>query len=331
MNISKLADQIKDYKIVGLGEGSHELNKNSTQKILKLSKELITKYNYKVFLLESDFLSGILIDLYIKNIINLQKKELISLIMPVFRRTSILKFIYWLKKYNKNNNNKVTFIGANSETWIETYDLKLFSKCDKFKHILPLLQKYKYFVETINKFCMPYFKIYYGVKYLKKFGRYTNKTAIKLNKLLICIMNKEIKKFEIKNEFEKKIIDYLKYNIHISEKYGNQDLRDKYTYKLISEYMKNKSIIFYHNGHLVLSNSNSLKPLGYWLNKKYNYFSILYAIYNDKYKNKYMNDKYQFNKIGKYNNKIYFDNNNKYEIKYNGNIYVIKDTEIKYI
>lgn len=60
--------------------------------------------------------------------------ELEGLIMPVFRRKLIIKFIKWLRKNNKHK--QITFIGANSETYIDTYNLEIFKKSHKFLNIL---------------------------------------------------------------------------------------------------------------------------------------------------------------------------------------------------
>lgn len=41
-----------------------------------------------------------------------------------------------------------------------------------------------------------------------------------------------------------------------------------------------------------------------------------------------MNEHLIFNKLGKYTNKIYYNDDKKYEIKYNGEIIVIKDIQL---
>lgn len=159
-------------------------------------------------------------------------------------------------------------------------------------------------------------------------GRYTDKLIIKLKDILINILHKKIIEHKIKTNFEKEIISYLLYNCDIYKNNNNQNLRDKYTYNIIKKYLQNKSIIFYHTLHLVNINSNSRTPLGYWLNKHYKYYAILYSIYDKKYNKPFMNEHLIFNKLGKYTNKIYYNDDKKYEIKYNGEIIVIKDIQL---
>jgi len=319
-------------KILGLGEGSHTICKNSTRIRIKLSKQLIENYNYNNFFLETDYIYGLFIDLYIKNKINLSKKELKELIIFPFRKLDIINFIIWLRTYNKKHKNKVSFYGATFEPWInnECIIKTIGEKAKINNDLINLLSDYALFNNIIDTYYLQYCKW----KYKNSTGELIckNKKLLQFRNLLVQKMNEKINKFKPLNSEEKEIKKYLlNSNIHII-KNNNQNNRDKNIYNMFQHIFKNKnnkSIVFFHNEHLVTKYGNSSKPLGYYLNKKFGkkYFALLFGIYNEEY-NKNIDDKndyYYYNKLGFYNGSI------GKKRKYNGAVYIIKDEKIKFI
>lgn len=320
-----------ENKILGLGEGDHIICKNSTRIRIKLSKELIKNYNYNNFFLETDYIYGLFIDLYIKNKINLSKKELKELIIFPFRKSDIINFIIWLRKYNKKHKNKVSFYGATFESWINNQNLikNVGEKSKMSYNLINLLSDYAFFNNIIDTYYLQYCKWVFKNRTGELICK--NKKLLTFRNVLVQKMNEKIYKFKPLNNQEKEIKKYLlNSNIHII-KNNNQNNRDKNIYNMFQNIFKNKnnkSIVFFHNEHLTTKYGSSSKPLGYYLNKKFGkkYFALLFGIYNEKYnKNIDDGDDYYYNKLGFYNGSI------GKKRKYNGALYIIKDEKIKFI
>lgn len=126
MNISNLEDNIKDYKIVGIGEATHgQLKLNEFRN--KLVKKLIIKHNFSVIAIEDQYSCIKLIDKYIKN-----KKinYMDGLSAFPFLSKSFISLLNWLKKYNIKNYNKISIIGFDCQDKCPKY--KSNSKIDKY-------------------------------------------------------------------------------------------------------------------------------------------------------------------------------------------------------
>ena len=134
MNISKLAYQIKDYKIIGLGEATHgQLKLNEFRN--KLVKKLITKYNFNVLVLEDDYSCCKILNKYIKN------KDVNYLDISInfgFKNKTFFKVLEWIKKYNIKNNNKISIIGIDIQVSCPKYK----SKSQLNNYVNTLIEKY---------------------------------------------------------------------------------------------------------------------------------------------------------------------------------------------
>lgn len=134
MNISKLADEIKDYKIIGLGEATHgQLKLNEFRN--KLIKKLILKHKFTVIVLEEQYSCALMLDKYIKN---KDVSYLDGLDALPFLNTTFVKLLKWLNKYNKINNNKISIIGIDCQGSCPKYK----SNSKTTKYVNTIIKKY---------------------------------------------------------------------------------------------------------------------------------------------------------------------------------------------
>ena len=134
MNISKLADKIKDYKIIGLGEATHgQLKLNEFRN--KLIKYLVKKYNFRVIVLEEQYSCSKILDKYIKdkNISYLDGIDAFPFLSKTF-----VNLLNWLKSYNKKNKNKVSIIGIDCNDECPKYNSKSITN----KYVIKLIKAY---------------------------------------------------------------------------------------------------------------------------------------------------------------------------------------------
>ena len=133
MDISKLAENIKSYKIIGIGEATHgQLKLNEFRN--KLVKKMVTKYNFRVIVIEDQYSCVKIIDKYIKN------KDVIYLdgldAFP-FQSKTFVSLLKWLRNYNIKNNNKISIIGIDCQYTCPKYK----SKSEINKYVNTLIKK----------------------------------------------------------------------------------------------------------------------------------------------------------------------------------------------
>lgn len=94
MNIAKLAKEISNKSIIGIGEATHgQLKLNQFRN--KLVKQLITKYNFTVIVLEEQYSCAKIANKYIKN-----KSKDHGIDAFPFRNKTFVQLLNWLKRYN---------------------------------------------------------------------------------------------------------------------------------------------------------------------------------------------------------------------------------------
>lgn len=111
MNISKLSENVKNYKIIGFGECAHWVSIINKYRI-DLFKKLHMKYNWKLFFYEADIYIASIIDSYINGLIT-NINSIYMCIPHPFRDNYNITFIEWCKNRNKNLsiNNRIHIYG----------------------------------------------------------------------------------------------------------------------------------------------------------------------------------------------------------------------------
>jgi erythromycin esterase-like protein len=122
----KLMESIKEKKIIGLGETTHgQLKINEFRN--RLIKGLITKYNFSVIAIEDEYSCVKRVNKYIKNKSDNFEDGLSA--FPFLNKTFI-SLIEWIRKYNKENGNKVSIIGFDCQETCSKVESKLDKKVD---------------------------------------------------------------------------------------------------------------------------------------------------------------------------------------------------------
>lgn len=106
-------DELKDKKIIGLGECTHGSRELKTA-VIQFSKNLIQNGNCKLILLEVPVDALLLVDVYIQGIVSSpeiekQVKEIMQMFYADY--TEFMDFVSWLKEYNKTSFHKVHLSG----------------------------------------------------------------------------------------------------------------------------------------------------------------------------------------------------------------------------
>ena len=114
-DLEKYAQKIEDIKIddqveiIGLGEATHG-NKEFQELKLTLLKKLVKDANVRAFALECDFSEGIEIDSYVKSG-KFQKNPSKIFSFTIYHTNQMNDLINWIKKYNQNHDQKISFYG----------------------------------------------------------------------------------------------------------------------------------------------------------------------------------------------------------------------------
>lgn len=114
-DLSKYAQKIEDIKIddqveiIGLGEATHG-NKEFQELKLDLLKKLVKDANVRAFALECDFSEGMEIDSYVKSG-KFQKNPSKIFSFTIYHTNEMNDLINWIKKYNQNHDQKISFYG----------------------------------------------------------------------------------------------------------------------------------------------------------------------------------------------------------------------------
>jgi erythromycin esterase len=104
-----------EYSIVGLGESTHG-TREFTLIRCEIVKNLVLKYNYKLFVLEADYLPCKKINEYLANGIGNPETLLLSLRLWPWIHKDFLSLLIWLKDYNAiHQSEMVQFSGMDSQ------------------------------------------------------------------------------------------------------------------------------------------------------------------------------------------------------------------------
>lgn len=114
-DLGKYAQKIEDIKIddqveiIGLGEATHG-NKEFQELKLDILKKLVKDANVRAFALECDFSEGMEIDSYVKSG-KFQKNPSKIFSFTIYHTNQMNDLINWIKKYNQNHDQKISFYG----------------------------------------------------------------------------------------------------------------------------------------------------------------------------------------------------------------------------
>ena len=267
-DLGKYAQKIEDIKIddqveiIGLGEATHG-NKEFQELKLTLLKKLVKDENVRAFALECDFSEGMEIDSYVKSG-KFQKNPSKIFSFPIYHTNQMNDLINWIKKYNQNHDQKISFYG---------FDMQ------NPENSVKLL---KDFVKKEN--------IDFDIKSLD----ILEKDNISIKDPKIKILEENLKKLDEKldeNTKEKRLIENIlssfPYYKMVDDYVKSSEYRDKKMAENVSwikDYEKNSRIMIAgHNGHIGKKES-MYKNMGENLLEKYkkSYFPIGTDFYKTK-------------------------------------------------
>lgn len=267
-DLGKYAQKIEDIKIddqveiIGLGEATHG-NKEFQELKLTLLKKLVKDANVRAFALECDFSEGMEIDSYVKSG-KFQKNPSKIFSFTIYHTNEMNDLINWIKKYNQNHDQKISFYGFDMQNPENSVKLV------------------KDFVKKEN--------IDFDIKSLEILEE--DKISIKDPKMKVLEENlKKLNEKLDKNTKEKRLIENILssfpyYNM-IGDYVKSSEYRDKKMAENISwikDYEKNSRIMIAgHNGHIGKKEA-LYKNMGENLNEKYkkSYFPIGTDFYKTK-------------------------------------------------
>ena len=144
-DITNILETLKNYRFIGLGEGSHGTSEFFRVKH-KLYKCFVEKLDFKVFAIEASTKASKVIDDYIKTGKSDYKEAL--LVNSVWNTKEMINFIEWMREYNKkaDEKNKISYIGF--DTFLSDESINIIS--DFLKEID--LEKQKKFLEIYKLF-----------------------------------------------------------------------------------------------------------------------------------------------------------------------------------
>ncbi|MDD7766793.1 MULTISPECIES: erythromycin esterase family protein [Anaerococcus] len=267
-DLGKYAEKIEDIKIddqveiIGLGEATHG-NKEFQELKLDLLKKLVKDANVRAFALECDFSEGMEIDSYVKSG-KFQKNPSKIFSFTIYHTNEMNDLINWIKKYNQNHDQKISFYG---------FDMQNPEKSVKLVKDFVKKEKLDFDIKSLDV--------------LEK-----NNISIKDPKMKILEENlKKLNEKLEKNTKEKRLIENIissfPYYRMVDDYVKSSEYRDKKMAENVSwikDYEKNSRIMIAgHNGHIGKKES-MYKNMGENLLEKYkkSYFTIGTDFYKTK-------------------------------------------------
>lgn len=114
-------DDLKDKKIIGLGECTHGSQETKTA-FIQFSKNLIQNGNCKIILIEAPVDVMLLADLYVQGVVpDIEKQIEGSMRLFYTDYIQFMDFIKWLKKHNETSLQKVHLSGMDSDVFSNLY------------------------------------------------------------------------------------------------------------------------------------------------------------------------------------------------------------------
>jgi len=264
-----------DVKLIGLGEATHG-NVEFQQLKLDVLKTLVEKENIKGFAMEIDYGEGVIIDNYIKGSSDLTIDEIMSHIsFDIYRTEDIKNIIEWMKDYNSNHNNELSFYGFDLQN--PDQDLYVVTDFIKTNNIEPLYQ----YCESIDAYINGEFtfkdeamiKTFEDIKYIQEelINVEEYKELSGYQQVLNCIDNVfYAKELAATSSSDSTLVSYGEY-------------RDSKMCERILGILSNdeKLMITAHNGHVGYAGSY-VKTMGAYLKEALNdeYFVIGTDYYN---------------------------------------------------
>lgn len=274
-DLNELNHILRDKRIIGLGEATHATSEFFKYKH-RLIKYLVTKENYKVFIIEGDFSGSQAMNDYVVHGKGTIRDGFIGMGYGVWCREEFVDLVEWMKEYNVNKaiEDKIKFYG-----------------CDINNEVITAKKVKKYLNETgkLNDTLKDGLNWIINQDYRKKLSNEDEYFRMQF----LIELNDAFKSTKDENSGEVKFIKHCKreleqiFELIFADEKTHIMLRDKFMAENI-EWIYNtenhqKSIFWAHNEHVKNDKAKSnQKPTGYYLKEKFDgrYYSFGFG-FND--------------------------------------------------
>ncbi|HKK74573.1 MAG TPA: erythromycin esterase family protein [Saprospiraceae bacterium] len=229
-------------KIIGLGESTHG-TKEFTLIRAEIVKNLITNHNYKVFVLEAEYMICAKINDYVKTGKGNPESSLKNLTWPWVHK-DFLDLIHWIRDYNiQNPSGQVRFLGMDAQF------SKVYATQDTIRNHYPVLANSIF--EIIDSDKKPKRKIEQLRELSDQLVNQSSEVDLRLHYYIFCrinrIANSEYRDLNARDQ------NMAQLSCLIHKKYGD------------------KVIIWAHNSHIWKKNPSIFDriPTGYYLDQNY--------------------------------------------------------------
>ena len=126
--VKKISEHLKDYVIVGLGEGTHG-TKEFNEIRSEISKQLISKNDFRIVAFESSYGDAIFLNEAVNSDVDL-KEALKKYMTSIWQTKEINTLLEWIRAYNKSHKDKVIISGFDTDSL--TKSAEILKKTDDF-------------------------------------------------------------------------------------------------------------------------------------------------------------------------------------------------------
>ncbi|NBC24681.1 MAG: hypothetical protein GVX78_03605 [Bacteroidetes bacterium] len=231
------------HTIIGLGESTHGTKEFSVIRS-EIVKDLVLHHNFRIFILEAEYIPCSKINAYLKKGKGHPKKLLQDVLLWPWIHEDFLELIRWMRGYNRQNPlDQVSFFGMDSQL------SKLYVTKDSILKHYP--EKGKSLIKMVESDKKPKKKIKSLRKFSEKMITESGEIDLRLHYYISCRINR----------------------LAHSE-YRDLNARDKnmaYFVELLDKKFGEKSIIWSHNGHISKKKPFLFgkTPAGYHLSRKF--------------------------------------------------------------
>jgi len=232
-----------EHSIIGLGESTHG-TKEFTLVRSEIVKELVLKYDFRVFILEAEYIPCSKINTYVKTGKGNPVELLQDVLLWPWIHKDFIELLHWLKDYNKENPlDQVSFFGMDSQL------SKLYATKDSIRTYYPV--KGTPIIKIVESDDKPKQKIKRLRVLSQQILNQSNEIDLRLHYYICCRINRLA-----------------------NSSYRNLSARDKNMANFISlihEKYGKKLIIWSHNGHISKKKSSLFgkTPAGSHLSRKF--------------------------------------------------------------
>lgn len=266
-----IAQEIKNARIVGLGEATHGTKEIFKTK-LEIIKELITNHGFNTVAFEAPYAGFFEINEHIQSRTNLSKEDILShFSFWIWKTSEVLELVAWMRNYNSQHDKQVKIIGIDIQGYNEILK-RLTHRMEQQaeKAIVKDLTQLKEALDPFQKF-----RIQSQLDSLTTQNQSNLKLKIKEIQDKIITSEKEpMTKRYLEEEFRQLI-----FCIHFMFN-GDVLYRDKIMSEnvesIIQKNANAKVIIWAHNAHL--DEGEALTQMGYHLSKTFQEEYISVAI-----------------------------------------------------